>query len=128
MDHRESSEMYLETIYLLEKEHGHAHGVAIADKLNVSKASVTKAVKNLKESGYVNHESYGSINLTSKGMELSESILLKHQMISQFLSHSLGVPKGEAEKNACKMEHILTDEILAAINKYNVRNGMADET
>jgi Mn-dependent DtxR family transcriptional regulator len=116
--------MYLETIYLLEQEHGHAHGVEIAKKLSVSKASVTKAVKNLKANGYISHESYGSITLTTEGKELSESIYLKHQMITEFLKHSLGVSENVASENACKMEHILTDELSEAISAYNVNNGI----
>lgn len=122
MELKESSEMYLETIYLLENDHGHAHGVDIAEKLKVSKASVTKAVKNLKALGYLRHESYGSITLTSTGRMVSEDIFGKHKMISKFLKHSLGISKVEAEKNACKMEHILTDEILVAIKAYIEKN------
>ncbi len=60
----ESAEMYLETIYLLEQAHGHVHGVAIAKELGDSKASVTKAMKNLKVPGCISKESYGSITLT----------------------------------------------------------------
>ncbi len=122
MDHNESSEMYLETIYLLEQQHGHAHGVDIAVKLNVSKASVTKAVKNLKTDGFINHESYGTITLTSRGKELSENIYLKHKLIARFLIDSLGVSSGVAAANACKMEHIISDELIEAIVIFNEKN------
>lgn len=122
LDHNESSEMYLETIYLLEQEHGHAHGVDIAEKLNVSKASVTKAVKNLKTNGFINHESYGTITLTSQGKDISESIYLKHKLISRFLIDSLGVTKSVAASNACKMEHIISDELIEAIVNFNKNN------
>lgn len=122
MDHNESSEMYLETIYLLEQHHGHAHGVHIAEKLNVSKASVTKAVKNLKIEGFINHESYGTITLTERGKELSESIYMKHKLISRFLIDSLGVSNSVAAANACKMEHIISDELLDAIITFNTKN------
>lgn len=122
MDHSESTEMYLETIYLLEKQHGHAHGVDIAQKLNVSKASVTKAVKNLKEDGFIFHESYGTITLTDRGKETSKSIYLKHKLISRFLIDSLGVSNSVAVENACKMEHIISDELIEAIVNFNKKN------
>lgn len=122
LSHNESSEMYLETVYLLEKTEGHAHGVDIAKKLGVSKASVTKAMKNLKNDGYISQESYGSINLTEKGRVFSEKIYNSHQMITQFLKHSLGVSHIEAAENACKMEHVLSENLIEAIKVYLAKN------
>src|SRR6056297_2748595 len=110
--------MYLETIYLLEKDHGHAHTVDVAKRLNVSKPSVTKAVNNLKEEGLVNKEAYGTINLTDKGKVISKRIYSKHKLITEYLYSSLGLSKTEAEKNACKMEHIVSDEMIKKIEEY----------
>jgi len=75
-------EMYLETIFILEQRHGHAHGVEIAKELGVSKPSVSKAMKLLKEKGLIDKESYGSITLTPEGLELSKRVYRQHQMIT----------------------------------------------
>lgn len=122
MNSNESTEMYLETIYLLEKSRGHAHGVDIARHLGVSKASVTKAMNNLKNNGYINKELYGSITLTEEGRSFSEKIYNKHQLITLFLEHSLNVSAKEAAENACKMEHVLTENMIEAITSYLVKN------
>lgn len=122
MGYNESIEMYLETIYLLEKDHGHAHGVDIAEALGVSKASVSKAMKQLKAQDLVQKEIYGSVTLTKKGKEISEKIYYKHKLIADFLEHSLGLTGAEASKNACKMEHIVSDSMLRAIEDYFEKN------
>lgn len=122
MRNSESKEMYLETIYLLEKSQGCAHVVDIGRELGVSKASVTKATKHLREDGYIVKEPYGSITLTNIGMGLSEIIYKKHQMITQYLKHSLNVSDKDASENACKLEHVLTDELIDAIGTYLVKN------
>lgn len=124
MSSNESMEMYLETIYLLENSHGHAHGVDIAKKLDVSKPSVTKAMKHLKSQGFVNSKSYGTITLTKKGKELSAEIYRKHQLISLFLEHSLDLDSDEAAQNACRIEHILSDTMLTAIKGYLKENNV----
>lgn len=120
--HSESSEMYLETIYLLEKAHGHAHGVDIAKELGVSKASVTKAMKVLKGQGCISKESYGSITLTEQGKHCAGKVYHHHQIISLFLKESLGVSEEEASANACRMEHILTDKLYEAIEAFLLNN------
>jgi len=122
LDISESTEMYLETILLLERSHGHAHGVEIARKLGVSKASVTKAMKKLQSDGLVEKEDYGSITLTEKGIELSTAVYEKHKLISTFFMNTLGVSQSVASENACRMEHIVTDELLDSIEKYLNKN------
>jgi len=118
MINNESMEMYLETVYIIEKSNGHAHGVDIAKRLGVSKPSVTKAMNQLKSKGLINKEAYGSITLTQKGKALSEKIYYDHQLISSFLEHSLGLCPDEAAGNACKMEHVLSDQMLESIKTY----------
>jgi DtxR family transcriptional regulator, Mn-dependent transcriptional regulator len=118
LETRESAEMYLETIYLLEKNHGHAHGVDIAEKLGVSKASVTKAMKKLQNEGLIYRESYGSITLTDLGSEVSVGIYRKHKLIFAYLKHSLGISDQEASENACRMEHTVSDKVLNSIEVY----------
>lgn len=124
MSNSESMEMYLETIYLLEKAQGHAHVVDIAKRLGVSKASVSKATKNLKSSNYIKKEAYGSITLTRDGWALSEKIYYNHNMIKAYLKHSLGITNQVAAENACKMEHVLTENAIEAIRGYLIENNI----
>ncbi len=124
MNNNESMEMYLETVYILESNHGHAHGVDIAKRLGVSKPSVTKAIKYLKTQGFVNMQKYGTITLTEKGRERSEGIYSNHQLIELFLGHSLKLSSEQASINACKIEHVLSDEMLGAIKSYLKNNNI----
>lgn len=124
MNNNESMEMYLETVYVLENSNGHARGVDIAKRLSVSKPSVTKAIKYLKSQGFVNKEKYGTITLTEKGRQLSEKIYGNHQLIARYLEHSLNLSADEASINACKIEHVLSDEMLEAIKCYLKKNNM----
>lgn len=124
MSSNESMEMYLEIVYILENSHGHAHGVDIAKRLNVSKPSVTKAIKYLKTQGLVDTQKYGTITLTEKGRELSENIYSKHQLIKLFLEHSLKLSPEQASIDACKIEHVLSNEMVEAINNYLKKNNI----
>ncbi|WP_326907646.1 metal-dependent transcriptional regulator [Sedimentibacter sp. MB31-C6] len=124
MSNNESMEMYLETVYILENNHGHAHVVDIANRLAVSKPGVTKAIKHLKEQGFVNTQKYGVILLTEKGREVSEEIYKKHQLIELFLEHSLKLSAEQASIDACKIEHVLSDEMTEAIKIYLKRNNI----
>ncbi len=124
MSNNESMEMYLETVYLLENDHGHSHVVDIAKTLGVSKPSVTKAIKQLKDLGYVHTEKYGTITLTDKGREVSREIYENHRLIELFLQHSLDLPADEASYNACKMEHVISEKMLAAIRNYMEKNSI----
>jgi len=124
MKNSESMEMYLETIHILEKSYGHAHGVEIAERLGVSKPSVSKAMKYLKDKGLVNKEAYGTITLTHKGKLLSEQIYTNHRLLSLFLEHSLELTADKAGENACRLEHIVSDEMLEAIEKYLHKNNI----
>jgi len=117
-------EMYLETVYILEKNHGHAHVVDIAKRLEVSKPSVTKAMKLLKDKGLIHKEAYGSITLTNNGRAQSEKIYRHHQLISLYLEHSLNLSSNDASENACKMEHVLSDSMIEAIKAYLSNNNV----
>ena len=106
----ESLEMYLETMYRLENEVGKIRCVDIANNLHVSKPSVNKAVNVLKEQGYLTQEVYGNIYLTDAGREIGKSIFNRHKVIMRYLVEILGIDPLIAEEDACKMEHILSDE------------------
>jgi len=125
MSKHESMEMYLETIHILEKSYGHAQSVEIAKRLGVSKPSVSKAMNYLKGKGLVNKEAYGTITLTEKGRELSEQIYANHKLISLFLEHSLELTVDEADENACRMEHILSEVMIEAIEVYLHKNNIS---
>lgn len=118
MSYNESTEMYLETIYILENDHGHAHVVDIAKRLGVTKPSVSKAMKLLKEQGLINKEAYGSITLTGEGRKISCSIYDKHRLIADFLEASLGLDPADAAENACAMEHVVTAGMIEAIEDF----------
>jgi len=124
VNNNESMEMYLETVYILERDHGHAHVVDIAKSLGVSKPGVTKAIKHLKVQGLVNMKKYGTITLTEQGRELSEEIYSHHKLIELFLEHSLKLSSEQAGINACKIEHILSNEMLDAIESYLKNNNI----
>ncbi|HZK33894.1 MAG TPA: metal-dependent transcriptional regulator, partial [Bacillota bacterium] len=106
------------TIYILEKDHGHAHVVDIAERLGITNPSVTKAMNKLKKEGLINKESYGHITLTKKGRATAEKIYHKHCIVAKFLEKTLDLSSKEASINACRMEHIITDKMLEAIEDY----------
>lgn len=122
MSTNESMEMYLETILIFEKRFGHAHVTDIAKELNVSKPSVTKATKYLREKGYIDKEPYGSVELTEKGREVAERIYRNHNLILRFLEHSLKMNSEDADKDACRIEHIISESMIEAIVDYLEKN------
>lgn len=113
----ESMEMYLETIFLLEKT-GKIRSIDIANNLNVSKPSVNKAVNSLKEKGYITQEFYGDIHLTDSGRTIANRIYERHQLITNFLINALDISADIAETDACKMEHILSEETIEKMRTY----------
>lgn len=115
MEYSESLEMYLETMYDILKEGGPILSVEVASRLGVSKPSVNRALKVLKEDGLIHHEPYGSITLSPSGLNLAKKIRERHDTIAAFLMATLNIPASIADKDACRMEHILSPETLEAI-------------
>lgn len=111
---QESGENYLEMILVLQKEHGSVRSIDIATAFGFSKASVSRAMSILKEQKYIVMEASGDILLTKSGLAKAASVLDRHQTISQFLE-SLGVDAAIAEKDACRIEHIISPETFARI-------------
>lgn len=111
----ESLEDYLECIMQL-SEKGKVRSIDVAKKLNVSKPSVNKAMNVLKEKGYVLQEAYGDIRLSEKGKEMAQIIFHRHRTIQKFLSEVLHVSNETAEKDACKIEHIISEETFEKIH------------
>ncbi len=113
----ESMEDYLETILMLQKSKGSVRSIDIANELNFTKASVSVAMKNLREKEYITVADTGYITLTKSGMKIAESVLERHTLLTEWLI-SIGVKESVAKEDACKIEHDLSDETFAAIKKY----------
>ncbi len=118
---QESGENYLETILILQERNGIARAVDIANELNYSRASVSRAMSLLKSSGYIEIGNINQIILTEKGREVAEKIYEKHCILKEFLIY-LGVSKEIAAEEACKMEHIISDETFECIKKNLEKN------
>ena len=117
MEIRESAENYLETILMLNRERGSVRSVDIATKLGFSKPSVSVAMKNLRENGYVLTDPDGVITLTEKGLEVAEKTYRRHVVLTNGLTR-LGVPPEIAEEDACRIEHIISEETFEAISSH----------
>ena len=113
----ESSENYLETILMLQQKKGSVRAVDIANELSFSKASVSVAMKNLRENGYISVEHSGNIILLDKGREIAESVFEKHKVLSALFIR-LGVPPEIATRDACKIEHVLSPETFYALKNH----------
>jgi DtxR family Mn-dependent transcriptional regulator len=108
----ESLEDYLEAIWHLVREKQVARSKDIADRLGVSKSSVTGALKNLASRGLVNYEAYQFATLTEAGRKAASEIVRRHEVIQEFLARILGLPEDVAEANACRIEHALDTDAL----------------
>ncbi|MCD7796124.1 MAG: metal-dependent transcriptional regulator [Clostridiales bacterium] len=113
---RESSENYLETILMIKNRKGEVRSIDIANELNFSKPSVSVAMKNLKESGYISVDSSGCISLLDKGLAVAQKMYERHTTISDWLI-SLGVEPEVAVEDACRIEHIISTQTFEAIKK-----------
>ena len=113
----ESGEMYLETILILHKQKPHVRSIDIAEYMNYSKPSVSRAVNLLKSEGYISIDGSGYITLTKSGSAVAEKIYDRHTNLSLYLTR-LGVSKETADKDACAIEHVISDESFEAIKKH----------
>ena len=113
----ESAENYLETILILSNKLPVVRSVDVANELDFKKSSVSIAMKNLKSNGHITVTDAGFIYLTESGREIAEKVYERHRFISSWLI-SLGVPEYIATEDACKMEHIISNESYAAIKDY----------
>lgn len=117
MNLKESGEMYLETIYLLSKRNEKVRSLDIATSMGFSKPSVSRAVHLLEKDGYIIIDDNGYIDLTKDGYIHASKIYERHTVLTKFLE-KLEVPSDVAENDACKMEHVISDETLEAIKKF----------
>ena len=113
----ESVEDYLEAIFVLGKEGSVVRSVDIANELEFSKPSVSVAMKNLRESGYIVVDDNGHIVLTKNGKEIAQHVYERHKLISDWLTY-LGVDRRTALRDACKMEHGMSEDSYLALKKH----------
>ena len=113
----ESIEMYLETIYRLHLKDPNVRMSDVAASLGVTKPSTHTAMSVLKKLGYIEQERYGDIHITQAGLEKGESIFHRHQVLTKFLIQTLDLDPTSAENDACRIEHVLSDETIKAIEK-----------
>jgi len=114
---QESAEMYLETILVLTQRNQSVRSIDIACELDYKKPSVSVAMKNLRENGYINVDADGHITLTEKGKAIAETMYERHTIISDWLTR-LGVDKATAIEDACRMEHVISKSSFEAIKKH----------
>lgn len=126
MSLHESAEMYLETIYTLSLTKAHVRSVDVAEALNYSRPSVSRAVGLLKKDGYLEMDEDGSLNLTELGKGTAEKIYERHTILTAALM-ALGVDPETAAEDACKIEHDISDKSLAAIKAHMKQYGKAAE-
>lgn len=112
----ESAENYLETIYILANEKGSVRSIDIVHRLNYSKPSVSIAMKNLRESGYIQMADNGHITLTDEGLRIADDLYERHTVLSKALMQ-LGVDEDAAVRDACRIEHVISRESFEAIKR-----------
>lgn len=122
---QESAENYLETIFVLKKRTGSVRSIDVANELGFAKASVSVAMKNLREEAYVVTQADGTLSLTEKGLEIAERVYERHEVIAKALM-SLGVDKETAYIDSCKIEHHISNESVEKIKNYLVDNMLFD--
>lgn len=117
MNIRQSAENYLETIFMLKQRKGFVRSIDIANELGFSKASVSVAMKALRESGYVTVDSDGGVSLTVEGQKIADTMYERHELIANVLMF-FGVSKETAYEDSCKIEHVISDETITKIKEF----------
>ena len=111
----ESGENYLETILVLTQRNGWVRSIDIAAEMNFSKPSVSRAMSILKQDGYITINGDGHILLTDAGLKKASSVWDRHVTLTRYINEILGVDKAIAEKDACRIEHIISPETFAGL-------------
>lgn len=117
MNIHESAENYLEAILVIKSEKGAVRSIDIANHLGFSKPSVSVAMKNLRENGYISIDPDGFISLEDSGKKIAEKIYERHTLLSNWLTF-LGVPPDIAAEDACRIEHVISEESFNAIKSH----------
>jgi len=119
---QESGEMYLETILILTKKNGYVRSVDISEYMGYSKPSVSRAVGLLKAGNYITMEEDGHIKLTPRGQDLAMKILDRHRLLTELLIQ-LGVDPQIASADACRIEHVISEETFHALKNHILQYG-----
>ena len=122
---QESGEMYLETILVLTSQSPHVRAIDVGEYMGYSKPSVSRAMGLLKNGGYIKVDENGFITLLEPGREVAEMIYERHTLLTQFLTR-LGVSPEVAAEDACKAEHILSEQTLEKIREYALLHDAQD--
>ncbi len=117
---QESGENYLESILILSKEKGTVRSIDVVNALNFSKPSVSIAMRRLRESGHVKMDENGFITLTPKGLAIAEEMYERHETLRKYLIE-IGVSPEIAAEDACRMEHVLSQETFDCMKKAIAR-------
>lgn len=120
---QESGEMYLETILILSNEKGNVRSIDVANYMNYSKPSISRGIGILKNDGYVTVDDGGFLHLTESGKAIAEKIYERHRVLTAFFE-SIGISENTASADACRMEHVISDETFSAIKKFIEKNKM----
>lgn len=113
-----AQEEYIKNMYILKKQTGNIRVTDIAKKMNCTKPSVNKAIKNLKTNGMLEYEAYGEIRLTNKGEALAKKVLEAYDIVYVFLTEILEIPKEEAKEEAIRLKAVMNDNTLNMLTKY----------
>ncbi len=116
MQLKESGEMYLETIYILSKKSPFVRSIDVCEEMGYSKPSVSRAMGLLRDGGYITTDNLGHLHLTDLGKEVAEKTYERHTVLTKFFTQ-IGVDKEVAAVDACKIEHIISDEGFYAIKR-----------
>ena len=119
----ESEEMYLETIYMISKENIPVRSIEVANRLGYAKSSVTVGMKNLLDKGYITYNDDKTINLTDKGLKEALKVYERHLVLEALLVH-LGASKEMAEENGCKIEHVISNDLLEVLKAFLDKNNI----
>lgn len=111
-------EDYIESISNHLKKNNKVRAIDIANELKVSRASVSEALKRLAELGYINYGRYGAITITTEGEIIANSVIRRHTILHKFLCEHLGLEKDEAADNACKIEHVISENMLNRLDLF----------
>ena len=114
---QESGEMYLESIWVLQKQKGFVRSIDVSEYLGYSKPSVSRAVGLLKNGGYITVDADGGLSLTEAGREVAEKIYERHTLLASLLMR-IGVSEATALDDACRMEHVISDESFEALKRH----------
>ena len=118
---QESAENYLETILVLTESKGKVRAIDIANELGFSKPSVSVAMKQFRENGYINVDEEGHITLTAQGEKIAKDTYNRHLVLINFLTN-IGVSEDTATKDACRIEHVISEETFKKLKEY-LKNG-----